>query len=143
MGKSLLSSTHSLDLPTIDTSVFYSEYFSVHLLWQVCVCVCVCKCVWIHACMLSCFCHVQLFVNIWTVARQAPLSMGQEYWSRLPCPPSGDLPDSGTESVSPVSPVLQADSLPTEPSGKTHMDTYMALKIQVGSCSTCCLLSLV
>ena len=42
MGKSLLSSTHSLDLPTIDTSVFYSEYFSVHLLWQVCVCVCVC-----------------------------------------------------------------------------------------------------
>ena len=74
-------------------------------------------------------------MNIWTAARQAPLSMGQEYWSRLPCPPSGDLPDSGIESVTPV---LQADSLPTEPSGKTHMDTYMALKIQVGSRSTCC-----
>ena len=36
------------------------------------------------------------FVNRWTVAHQAPLSMGlsqQEYWSGLPCPPSGDLPD--------------------------------------------------
>ena len=64
--------------------------------------------------------------------------MGQEYWSRLPCPPSGDPPDPGTESVSPVSPALQADSLSTEPSGKTHMDTYMVLKIQVRSCSTYC-----
>ena len=50
----------------------------------------------------------------WTVDRQAPLSMGfsrQEYWSRLPFPSTGDLPNSGTE---PRSPALQADSLPTE-----------------------------
>ena len=55
------------------------------------------------------------------VARQAPLSMGflrQEYWSGLPFPPPGDLPDPGIEPTSPVSPALQADSLPTEPSGK-------------------------
>ena len=45
----------------------------------------------------------------WTVARQAPLSMGfsrQEYWSGLPFPPPGDLPDPGMEPTSPVSPVL-------------------------------------
>ena len=50
----------------------------------------------------------------WTVARQAPLSRGfprQEYWSGLPFPSPGDLPNSGTESRSPT---LQVDSLPTE-----------------------------
>ena len=42
-----------------------------------------------------CFSHFQLFVTLWTLACQAPLSKGffcQEYWSGLPCPPSGDLP---------------------------------------------------
>ena len=50
----------------------------------------------------------------WTVAHQAPLSMGfstQEYWSRLPFPSPADLPNPGTK---PRSPALQADSLPTE-----------------------------
>ena len=54
----------------------------------------------------------------WTVAYQAPLSMGysrQEYWSGLTFPSPGDLPDSGIE---PGSPALQADSLPAEPPGK-------------------------
>ena len=58
---------------------------------------------------------------LWTVARQAPLSMGfsrQEYWSGLPCPPPGDLPDPGIEPESPVAPELQAGSLPLEPPGK-------------------------
>ena len=53
----------------------------------------------------------------WTVALQAPLFMEfsrQEYWSGLPCPSPGDLPDPGIE---PVSPALQADSLPSEPPG--------------------------
>ena len=48
--------------------------------------------------ILSCFSHVQLFATLWTVACQAALSMGfsrQEYWSGLPCPPPGDLPDPG------------------------------------------------
>ena len=63
--------------------------------------------------------HVRLFVPAWTVARQTPLSMGfsrQEYWSRLSFSPLGDLPDPGIQLMSPVSPVLQVDSLPTEPS---------------------------
>ena len=58
--------------------------------------------------------HVRLFVIPWTAARQAPLSMEfprQEYWSGLPCPPPGDLPDPGIELESPT---LQVDSLPTK-----------------------------
>ena len=58
-----------------------------------------------HACMLSSFSRVQLFVTPRTVAHQAPLSMGfsrQEYWSGLPCPPLGDLPDPGMEPVFPA-----------------------------------------
>ena len=60
----------------------------------------------LHACVLSC---VQLFAAPWTVARQAPLSLGfprQEYWSGLPFPPPGDLPDPKMEPGSPVSPAL-------------------------------------
>ena len=51
--------------------------------------------------VLSRFSHVQLFATLWTVAHQASLSMGfsrQEYWSGLPCPPPGDLPDPGIET---------------------------------------------
>ena len=55
------------------------------------------------------FSHFQLFATLCTVARQASLSMGfsrQEYWSGLPCPPPGDLPDPGTELLSLMSPAL-------------------------------------
>ena len=58
------------------------------------------------------------FETPWTVARQAPQTMGfssQEYWSGLPCPSPGDLPDPWIE---PGSPALQADTLPSEPPGK-------------------------
>ena len=57
----------------------------------------------LQACMLSCLSHVRLFLTLWTVARQAPLSMRfsrQEYWSGLPCPLPGDLPDPGIKRVS-------------------------------------------
>ena len=50
--------------------------------------------------------HVRLFETAWTVAGQAPLSVGfsrQEYWSVLPCSPQGELPDPGIELTSPVS----------------------------------------
>ena len=60
----------------------YVPVESYVLVVHACVCVCV----------LSYFNHVQLFVTLWTVARQAPLFMGffrQEYWSRLPFPPPG------------------------------------------------------
>ena len=55
------------------------------------------------ACVLSCFSCVRFFVTPWTVACQVPLSMGfsrQEYWSRLPCPLPGDLPDPGMKPPS-------------------------------------------
>ena len=64
---------------------------------------------------LSC---VRLFATPWTVAYQASLSMGfsrQEYWSGLPFPSPGDLPDPG---IKPRSPTLQEDTLPCEPLGK-------------------------
>ena len=58
---------------------------------------------------------VRLFATPWTIAYQAPPSMGfsrQEYWSGLPLPSPGDLPDPGIE---PGSPALEADALPSEP----------------------------
>ena len=57
----------------------------------------------IYTCMLSCFSCVWLFMTLWTVACQVPLFMGfsrQEYWSGLPCPPPGDLPDPRIEPAS-------------------------------------------
>ena len=65
---------------------------------------------------------VKLFVTPWTVAYQAPPSMGfsrQECWSGFPFPSPGDLPDPGIE---PVSPTLQADTLLSEPPGKPFKD---------------------
>ena len=61
-------------------------------------------------CMLSHFSHVPS-----TIARQAPLSLGfprQEYWSGLPFPPRGDLLNSKIKPASPMTPALQADTLP-------------------------------
>ena len=74
--------------------------------------------------LLSC---VGLFATLWTVAYQAPPSMGfsrQEYWSGLPFPPPVDLPDPGIE---PGSPTLQADSLPSELPGKPLLKPYCLL----------------
>ena len=64
------------------------------------------------------FSRVRLCSTLWTIAHQAPLSMGfsrQEYYSGLPCPSPGDLPDPG---IKPRSPALQADSLLSETPGK-------------------------
>ena len=69
--------------------------------------------------------HIGPFATPWTIAYQAPLSMGfsrQEYCSGLPFPSLGDLPNPGIELVSPS---LQADTLLSEPPGKP----YMAIKI--------------
>ena len=81
-------------------------YVSIHR-DSVYVCVLVLSCVW-------------LFAIPWTVGWQAPLFIGffrQEYWSRLPFPSPGDLPNTGIE---PESPALQADSLLSEAPGKSH-----------------------
>ena len=64
--------------------------------------------------------RVRLFATPWTVAYQAPPSMGfsrLECWSGLPFPSPGDLPDPGIE---PGSPALQADTLSSEPPGKPN-----------------------
>ena len=75
--------------------------------------------IWILQVSQLCVCHslshVRLFATPWTVAHLAPLSMvfpRLEYWSGLPFPSPGDLPDPGIESRSPA---LQADYLPSEP----------------------------
>ena len=73
--------------------------------------------------------RVQLFATPWTVAYQAPPSIAfsrQEYWSGLPFPSPGDLPDPGIE---PGSPSFQADALTSEPPGKPI--TYIYFKVWV------------
>ena len=73
--------------------------------------------------MQACVCgeslsHIQFFETPWTVAHQAPLSMGfprQEYWSGLPIPSPGDLSNPGTKPMFPVSPVLAGGFFTTEP----------------------------
>ena len=65
--------------------------------------------------------RVQLFVTPWIVTHQAPPSISfsrQEYWSGLPFPSLGDLPDPG---IKPGSPALEADTLTSEPPGKPHI----------------------
>ena len=67
------------------------------------------------------FSRVQLFAALWTVAHQASPSMGlsrQEYWSGLPFPSPGDLPDPG---IKPGSPALEADALTSEPPCKLSL----------------------
>ena len=62
--------------------------------------------------------RVRLFATLWAVDCQAPPSMGfsiQEYWSRLPFPSPGGLPNPG---IKPRSPTLQANTLSSEPPGK-------------------------
>ena len=75
------------------------------------------------ACMLSCFSRVRLSVTPWTVARQAPLSMGfsrQEYWCKVPCPPQRIFLTQGSNL--PFLRLLhwQAGSLPLGPPGSPH-----------------------
>ena len=80
-----------------------------------------------YACMLSCFRCVWPFATLWTVALQAPVSMGfsrQEYCSGLPHPPPGDLPNPGIELVSPMSPVSAGKLFTTSATWKAHLYLY-------------------
>ena len=79
--------------------------------------------------------RVLLFATPWTIAYQAPQSMEfsrQEYWSGLPFPSPGDLPNPGIE---PRSSALQADTLPSEPPGKPINCLFKGL---VSPCSAVC-----
>ena len=96
---------------------------SHHVMCKICLSPSLCAFLFLNsfAQLLS---RVQLFATPWTVAYPAPLSMGfpkQEYWSGLPCPSPGDLPDPRIE---PTFPVLQMDSFPAEPLRKPLKSTY-------------------
>ena len=97
----LLLGTHN-DLASLENSLTVS--YTVDIVWK-----------WKS---LSC---VWLFATPWTVPRQVPLSMElsrQEYWSGVPFPPPGDLPNSG---IKPRSPALREVSLLSEPPGKVNI----------------------
>ena len=67
--------------------------------------------------------HIWFFVTPWTVAQEAPLSMGfsrQEYWDGLSFPPPGDLLDTGVELVSPPSPAFSGKFFTIEPPRKPY-----------------------
>ena len=81
---------------------------------------------WIYLCVHSpsCIRHFETTWTIWTLARQASLSMEfsrQEYWRRLPLPTPGNRPDSGIKAPSLASPALAGGSFTTAPSGKLNM----------------------
>ena len=86
----------------------------------------------VRACTLSHFSCVWLSATLWTVASQAPLSMGfsrQEYWSGLPFPPPGDLPDPGIEPTSPSSPALAGGFFTTSATWETPQSIVTCLQI--------------
>ena len=77
--------------------------------------------------MLSCSVMSDFFVTPWTVSCQVPLSLGfprQEYWSELPFPSPGDLPNPGIE---PMSPALAGRFFTSEPPGKPLCMVYVYL----------------
>ena len=81
----------------------------------------------LHACMPSRFSRFLLFMTQWTVAHQAPLSMGfsrWEYWSGLPFPPPGDLPLPGIEPASLLSSALAGRFFTLVPPGKHVISSY-------------------
>ena len=81
-------------------------------------------CVRVYVCVLIRFGHVQFFATLWTLACKAPLSMGfsrQEYWSGLPCPPPGDLPNPGIKPASRMSPALAGGFFTTRTTWEAHM----------------------
>ena len=88
-----------------------------------------------HACAWS-FSHIRLSATPWTVAAGllCPWEFSrQEYWSSLPWPPPGDFPNP---EIEPRSPTLQADSLPSQPSGKPiHTHTHMYRLMHISTCT--------
>ena len=81
--------------------------------------------------MLNRFSHVSLFATLWTVARQASVSLEfsrQEYWSGLSHPPPGDLPDPGIEPMSLMSPALAREFFTTSATWKAHTLLYILIQ---------------
>ena len=84
----------------------------------------------VHACLQRHFSCVWLFATLWTIAHQTPLSIEfsrQEYWSRLPCPTPGDLPDPGMEVKSLTSPALAGGFFTTSTTYFSLLDILLSL----------------
>ena len=116
--------------------LFEAVAYNGQCLIVTCVCVCVCVCARVCTRALS---HVRLFVTLWTIAHQAPLSMGfprQEYWSRLPFPSPGDLPDPGIKPVSPVSATLAGRFFTTAPGKPQPLLNLPGMNVKLASYST-------
>ena len=107
-------SSQSIELSSLCYKQLPTSYFKPS---SVCISICVCVCSPVS------------LQPLWTVACQAPLSMwfsGQEYWRGLPFPSPGDLPDLGIKPMSPVSPALQADSLPLSHQGSPYISMWLS-----------------
>ena len=85
----------------------------------------------VRVCRISRFGHVWLFVMLWTVAHQVPLSMGfsrQEYWRGLLLPPPGDLPHPGIKPSSLVSPALAGRFFTTSATWEVLYESQFSLR---------------
>ena len=85
----------------------------------------------VRACVLSHFSHVRLCATLWTAACQAPLSMEfsrEEYWTGLPCPPPGHLPDLGMEPTSLMSAALAGGFFTTSATREAQKQLESLLK---------------
>ena len=115
-GKALEAHLPSRGWPTESTSCCISWSGTVPTL------------IW-YGCAYS-FSGVRLFVTLWTAVRQAPLSMGfsrQVYWSGVPFPPPGDLPDPGMEPVSLMSPALESGFFTTSTTWEAWVSFNLAI----------------
>ena len=86
--------------------------------------------------VLSRFSHVWLFMALWTVAHQVPLSMGfsrQEYWSGLPCLPPGDLPDPRTKPTSLMSPALAGGFFTSNTTWEAPLSKLKRQRLTIGN----------
>ena len=94
----------------------------------------------LSVCVLNHFSHVRLFAALWAVAFQASLFMGfsgQEYWSGLPCPPLGYLPNPGIETASLISSTLAGGFFTTSATWEEQHSAAAAAK-SLQSCPTLC-----
>ena len=100
----------------------------------------------LHSSMVNRFGHVQLFVTLWTIAYQTPLSLGfsrQEYW-RLPCHPLGNLPDPGIEPASLTSPALAGKFFTTSATWEAYLQSWDSYLMNEGDWFMCvCLLKII
>ena len=119
--------------------LFVSAFFFVFYSSQQFIQMCIKNTYPIGLCMLSCFDHVWLFATLWTIADQAPLSMGfsrQEYYSGLPCPSPGDCPYSEIQAVSLGPPALADRFFTTTSNWEAHTVVQFSSVAQL--CLTLC-----